>query len=286
MDSPKTPNAESIAYWNEDAGPRWARRAEAIDVQLEPFLGAIATRSGVSAGDHVLDVGCGAGALSLHLADRVAATGRVVGVDISDNLLEVARQRAGDPNRDVLGFRRGDAQVEPFEPASFDRVVSRFGVMFFDDSVRAFENLRRALRPSGTMTFACWAAPDDNPWMGLPQEVVARHLEPTEPPDPDQPGPFRFSDPEFVRTLCVEAGFEAVAVDSLRGDLVLGGRGSLDEALDFMLEVGPAARASEADEETRGALVEDLRRTLEPFAGERGIEMPYGAWLVHAVAAR
>lgn len=279
MDRSQSPNADSIEYWNDDAGPRWARHADAIDEQLAPFIEPLIERSAVAPGDRVLDVGCGSGALARRLSECVGAAGHVVGVDISETLLAEARRRS---RGGAVEFRQADAQVESFQPGEFDRIVSRFGVMFFQDSVAAFANLRRALSPDGSLTFVCWAAPEVNPWMGIPAAVVARHFQPPEPPDPDAPGPFRFRDAATVRRLCERAGFSRVTIDALRGSAPLGGRGSLERSLEFAMEVGPAAQARRAGAETLAAIRSDLRRALQPYACEQGIELEYLAWLVHA----
>jgi len=285
MSTDRSPNAESITYWNEDAGPRWARNAEAIDLQLAPFLDPLCRAAAVGQGERVLDIGCGAGALSLRLAASVGDGGGVLGVDISEQLLALARRRAGERADPPVEFRRADAQLEPFDEATFDRVVSRFGVMFFEDSIAAFKNFRCALRPGGTLSFVCWAPLSENPWMGIPGEVLLRHVEPPEPADPDGPGPFRFCEPEYARQLCGRAGFADVSVDRLQGLLILGGPGTFDDAISFMLEIGPAARVREAEQTIRLAVRDDLRRTMRPYMGVNGVELPYAAWLVHARCA-
>ena len=282
MNPDPNPNADSIAYWNEDAGPRWVRHADTIDIQLEPFLEPVARKAGVARDEHVLDVGCGAGALSLHLASRTGPGGKVTGVDVSEGLLELARRRATERAVEGTEFRRVDAQIEPFESDSFDRIVSRFGVMFFEDSSSAFRNLRSALRPGGMLAFVCWAGPQHNPWMGIPRDVVARHVEMPEAPDSTEPGPFRFGDPDYVRSLCEEADFARVAVDPLEGSLILGGRNTLADAVEFLMAVGPAARTQDEDDAVRAAVREDLLQALRPYSGERGVEMRYRAWLVSA----
>jgi len=279
MGSNDTPNAEAIEYWNDDAGPRWARHAPAIDAQLAPFIDPLIERSAMAEGQRVLDVGCGAGALTRVLSGKVGATGSVVGVDISETLLDVARARCVG---EAIEFRCADAQVEAFENGEFDRIFSRFGVMFFQDSVAAFRNLRRALGPQGSLAIVCWASREDNPWMGIPGSVLARHVEIPEPPDPDAPGPFRFRDPAFLRELCGQAGFAEVTIDPLRGSAPLGGRGSFDQALDFMMEIGPAAQAKNASDEVRQSIRTDLGETLRPYATEQGIELQYAAWHVQA----
>src|SRR5258708_11737410 len=124
------PNRDQATYWNEQAGPRWVAMGRDLDAQLEPFGVVVANKLGLVSGERVLDVGCGAGATSLMLAERVRP-GQVVGIDISGALLARARERAA--GIDNLRFEEADAQTFPFPGASYDLLFSRFWVMFFAD---------------------------------------------------------------------------------------------------------------------------------------------------------
>ena len=153
-------NREQATFWNEQAGRRWVAMQRDLDAQLEPFGIAVASKLGLVSGERVLDVGCGAGATSLMLAERVRP-GPVVGIDISAPLLERARQRGeGIEN---LRFENADAQTFAFTAGSYDAVFSRFGVMFFADPIEAFRNLRTAMRTGGKLGFVCWRPMSDNP---------------------------------------------------------------------------------------------------------------------------
>src|SRR5581483_1754661 len=135
-------NADQIAYWNGPNGQRWTDRQASQDVLLAEVAQLLIDRIGPRAGDRIVDIGCGCGATSIALAERVAPGGFVLGVDISAPMLARARQLA--PKTLPLDFAQADATVYPFAPQSFDLVVSRFGVMFFADPVSSFANLRKA----------------------------------------------------------------------------------------------------------------------------------------------
>ena len=145
-------NADQVAYWNGPAGQRWAERQAAQDVLLKPVADLVIDRAKLKPGERVIDVGCGSGATAIAFARKVAPSGHVLGVDISGPMLERARQSA--PKDLPVDFVLADATVYPFEPASFDVLASRFGVMFFADPALSFANMRKALRPA-----AGWRSP-------------------------------------------------------------------------------------------------------------------------------
>ena len=161
------PNAQQVEYWNTQ-GARWVEVGPRIDAQLEPLGLATIERAAVRVGERVLDVGCGCGQATLQLAERVGATGSVLGSDISEPMLARARERAGEAGLENVEFRQGDAQTEPFPESHFDLIFSRYGVMFFADSEAAFANLRVALRPGGRLVFVCWQELGKNPWLEQP----------------------------------------------------------------------------------------------------------------------
>ncbi len=279
--SPEGPNAEQIRYWNEVAGPKWVRLQERLDAQIGPFGERAIERSGAAPGECVLDVGCGCGSTALELSRRVAPTGRVVGVDLSAPMLEVARARAAPG---ALRFENADAQTHAFERGGFDLVFSRFGVMFFQDPPAAFSNLRSALRPGGRLTFVCWQALERNPWMAVPLRAIAAHVELPPRPGPEAPGPFALADPERIRAILERAGFRAIECEPLEQPLLLGGPGvSLDEVVAFALQLGPAAAAIRAaGEEVASRVGPAVRAALEPHATAGGVRMDAAAWIVSA----
>ena len=183
----------------------WAEVREPLELQLAPLgrhaLAALAPQPGES----VLDIGCGGGETALALARAVAPDGTVVGVDLSAAVLAFAERAAEGCAR--VRFVQADAQLFPFEPASFDAAFSRFGVMFFADPTAAFINIRRSLRPNGRLAFVCWRALEENPLDILPLSAASAHLPPQPAHDPDAPGPFAFANPDRVRGILESAGF-------------------------------------------------------------------------------
>ncbi len=178
-------------FWAGEMGRTWAGRAEALDRQLAPAgeagLAALATRPG----EHVLDLGCGAGASTAEIAGAVGPEGRVVGVDISADLLAIARARRENAG---VEFIEGDAARLPLGEAVFDAMFSRFGCMFFGDPPAAYAHLRTSLKPGARVVLVAWREIAMNPWAAVPVAVGAETLGPAEPPAPGAlPGPTRRS---------------------------------------------------------------------------------------------
>jgi SAM-dependent methyltransferase len=274
-------NADQIAFWNGPAGQHWTDRQQAQDTLLAPVSDVLIDRTGVKAGERIVDVGCGCGATTIALAEKIGPTGHVLGVDISAPMLGRARQMlpAGLP----VDFVLADATVHPFVTGSLDLLVSRFGVMFFAEPVLSFANMRRALRPSGRLAFACWREPRDNPWMMTPLQAVYQHVPKLPRPGPEDPGPFAFASEQRVTSILSEAGFAGIAMErcDLKLDIAIG-RG-LDGAVETALEIGPASRALEGQPpELRAAATDSIRQALAPFAVGQAVPLPASIWIVTA----
>src|SRR6185437_9762616 len=207
MDAPAghDKNTDQIAYWNGPNGQRWTDRQAEQDVLLAPVSKALIERAAAKPGDRILDVGCGCGSTSIALARQVAPSGFVLGIDISGPMLARARELA--PKGAPVDFALADATVYPFDSQSFDLLVSRFGVMFFAEPAVSFANLRKGLRPSGRLAFACWREPRHNPFFMAPLQAVYKHVPKLPPQAPEDPGPFSFASEARVHSILGEAGF-------------------------------------------------------------------------------
>jgi ubiquinone/menaquinone biosynthesis C-methylase UbiE len=276
-------NADQIAYWNGPGGQRWADRQATQDVVLAPVADVLIDRAGIEAGERIVDVGCGAGATTMAFAQKVGPTGHVLGIDISGPMLARARQLVPPGLR--IDFALADATVHPFEPASFDLLASRFGVMFFAEPALSFANLHRALRPSGRLAFACWRDPRENPFFMAPLQAVYKHAPRLPQLGPEDPGPFSFASEARVQRILGEAGFSGVVME--RCDLALDiavGRG-LDAAVQGALEIGPAARAlAEQPPEVVAAATHSIREALAAYARGQTVPLPASIWIVTANA--
>jgi ubiquinone/menaquinone biosynthesis C-methylase UbiE len=276
-------NADQIAYWNGPGGQKWADRQQAQDILLKPVADILIDRAQARAGERIVDVGCGSGAVSIALAQKVGPSGHVMGVDISGPMLARARQVA--PAGLPVDFVQADATVYPFAPSSFDLLVSRFGVMFFAEPARSFTNLRRALKPSGRLAFACWREPRENPFFMVPLQAVYQHAPRMPQLGPEDPGPFSFASEARVQRILSEAGFTGIAMEpcNLSLDIAIG-RG-LDAAVKSALEIGPAARAlAEQPPEVIAAAAQSIREALTPLVRGQSVLLAASTWIVTANA--
>jgi SAM-dependent methyltransferase len=278
------PNAEQITYWNQQAGPTWVAVQSVIDQQIRPLGRLAMDRAGLRPGLRVLDVGCGCGDTTIELATRVAPGGEALGIDISKPMLTRAMQQAKAAGVANARFEIADAQIEELPAQRFDVLFSRFGVMFFADPALAFGNLRKAMRGGGQLAFVCWQAMTDNPWMLVPMMAALQHLPPPPIPAPGAPGPFAFADPEHVRGILAAAGFTDVALEAVHRKLSIGGGGDLDSTVDFLLRMGPTARAlRDADDpELQPLVAASVKEALRPYHTDAGVEMDSASWIVTA----
>lgn len=276
------PNAEQITFWTDVAGPKWLAFEELLDRQIGPLGRLAMDRAGIQPGERLIDVGCGCGDTTLELARRVGPTGSVLGIDLSAPMLARATERAAGEGVASVRFCNDDVQTHEFPDAGFDLAYSRFGVMFFSDPVRAFENLRKALRSGGRLSFVCWQELARNPWVAVPLAAAASEIPLPPPRPPDAPGPFSFADPQRVRRILDGAGFIAVAVEPHEEPLALGD-GDLDRAVDLVLALGPTAAAlREAGPAAAPRVAAAVRKELARHRDECGIRLGSAVWLFSA----
>ncbi|MGZ8305764.1 MAG: class I SAM-dependent methyltransferase [Allosphingosinicella sp.] len=209
MSQAATANAEQSAKWNDQTGRSWAELSDMLDRLLEPFVGPLLDEVGPVAGRRILDVGCGAGALTLAAA---GLGGGGLGVDISGPLIEAPRARADRLGAAGAEFVQADAQTHRFDPEGFDALVSRFGVMFFADPAAAFRNLRSAVRLGGRLACFVWRSPAENGFMTAAERAVADILPQLPGRVENAPGQFGFADPGRVRAILAEGGWKDVAI--------------------------------------------------------------------------
>ncbi|WP_460999419.1 class I SAM-dependent methyltransferase [Streptomonospora sediminis] len=232
-------------------------------------------------GSRVLDVGCGTGGTTVALARRLGPQSRCVGVDVSAPMIDAARVRA-EREGARADFVRADAQDRPFETGSLDAIVSRFGVMFFGDAVRAFGNLRRAARDGGGLRFVAWRGAEDNPFMTAAARTAAPLLPDLPAHRPDAPGQFAFADHELMRRILLESGWSGIDIRPI--DVACGFPES--ELTRYFTRMGPlGAVLHQADASTRERVVEAVRPAFDPFVAGGRVRYTAACWLVSARAA-
>jgi SAM-dependent methyltransferase len=269
-------NAEQVQRWNGDGAQKWIANRERHQVAHQRLVPHLFAAAAISPGDHVLDVGCGCGETTITAA-TAAPGGSALGLDLSAPMLEVARQLAAEAGVGNARFEQGDAQVYPLGPDRYDVVISKFGVMFFDDPAGAFANIAAGVSQGGRLAFLCWQDDDHNEMFGIPLRAFG---ECTQLPGPDRDS--LFEDPRRLTELLSGAGWTDVRTEVINEQAWLGA-----DVADVMRYV----RRIRVVENLIAELADDalaeraLARAAEQYAARLragGVWIDAGVWLVTA----
>lgn len=271
--------------WTEGAAG-WIENERIFDAVLAPVTAAILGVAAPRPGARALDVGCGTGTL----LEALSGSGiEVVGADISAQMAAAARRRA--PAVGVVVADAQSADLLALDPgAPFELVVSRFGVMFFDDPVGAFANIRGATAPRSRLVFSCWRSREENPMFTLGVDVLAAGLDP--PPlagPPGSPGPMAFADAERLRGLLERSGWDQVSITPLdfTCDFGFDGDDGVEQRLSVLLGSFIGRRA---ERELPAALgergwerrLDEVRERLRANQVDGVVRFPGATWIVTA----
>jgi len=275
-----------LIEWPGDMGRIWACHHAATDRQLAEVGAALIDHLAPRRGERLIELGCGAGSFALSLAEAVGPTGRVTGIDISPDLVAVARARTAEmPGVEIL---EADAAHHPLTPGAHDALVSRHGCMFFEDPAAAFANLRRGLVPGGRVALSAFAPLADNPWATVPAEAADPVLGPADPPVPGVPGPFAWAEPRVFETALADAGFRDIAHETraVGFTLALGDDPDpVERAVEMVLTIGPVARRARlAGDGAADRLRPVLRAALAPYLADGAVRLPARIRLISARA--
>ena len=282
MNDPTAPNQHAIELWGGDRGQAWVSRRSNFEAQLSQYNPLILNAAQIEPGMNVVDIGCGTGDLSRAAQERVTDSGRVAGVDISRAMIEAAKSGISKPPPD---FSVGDVQVCGSPLEGVDRIISRFGVMFFADPRSAFSNVARWCNDDARLAFVCWGPEEKNPWLHEPAASHADLLPPPPPPDAEDPGPFSLADPQTIAQHLIGSWTDVTATE-LDLDIYLGGPGTVEDAIDFIISGSRLAlilpRLVEEDRGLLPAIRNRLRIVFETKHDGTGVKYPSNAWLVDA----
>jgi len=272
--------------WAGEMGLKWLANLSLFEEMIAPIGDALLARADYQAGETVIDLGCGGGATTLAIGTAVAPSGKVMGVDISPDLVAAAQERAARSGATNIAFTCADASTVTLAEAPYDRLFSRFGSMFFENPLSAFANLRSLVRKGGRIDLAIWGPPRDNLWMMEMMGVVRNHVE-VPPAVPRAPGPFAFEDLEYFGEIMEGSGFTNVDVTAYEGLQPVGGTGATpEEAVAFAFSSLAVGRLlSDKGEAVLEAASKEL---ADVFARHhvpgQGVMMQGKAWLASAVA--
>lgn len=233
----------STSDWATERAAPWLAHADRLEAMLAPVDGVVFNHAGLDAGEHVVDVGCGRGATSRHAASLVGREGSVLGIDVSPAMIEAAVATPRDHEMARIDWVTADASAHAFAPSAADVVISRFGVMFFDDPVAAFSNLRRAARPGGRLAVAVWQPRDQSEFQHRAIDLavdIAGGLGVMLEPEPPDAGPFAFGVEDRAVAIVGAAGWDDVQFHPHVIDFYLGGPGTTpSEAVEMGHAIGP-----------------------------------------------
>jgi SAM-dependent methyltransferase len=278
-------NEEQIEFWNGETGERWAQRDDMMARLLQPVADLLLDHTDLAGRSRALDVGCGGGSQSRALAQRLGAGASVLGVDISGPLLQVARDHAAmsDANLAAMEFVQADASSHAFDAHSFDLVFSRFGVMFFDDPVAAFSNIRTCMNADAGLLFSCWQGLKDNDWLLQPMQAALQFVPAPPPSDPMAPGPFAFADPDRLRSILADSGFADIELQPRSITLRFGEAPTLQQNARDLIQIGPIGSLLEGQDQTvREQVEEAVVAALEPYFHDQALHLPGAIWVVTA----
>jgi SAM-dependent methyltransferase len=279
-------NQEATDAWSGPLFERFVRFRPYITQGMITHSDAALARHAPNPGDRVLDIGCGWGDTTQKLAGLVG-DGEVVGVDVAEPFIDLAREEAAAAGVTNVEFRLGDVQIADLG-GPYDYVFSRMGVMFFANPVVALRNIHAAIRPGGRVCFCVWRRKLDNSWVWEAEQVVEKYLEHPEQTDEPTcgPGPFSMANADTVTEQLRIAGFEAIELR--RSDLPMTMGASLDDAVDLTMAIDPAGEVlrlwGDRAEEIRPRIAGEIRAALEQFETADGVRAPASTWIVSAVA--
>lgn len=280
-------NTIPIEAWNTVLFEKFCRFRYALTQGLSRHSDELFRRKSYPAGARILDVGCGFGDTTQRIAAQVNPGGEAIGVDCSQNFIDVASREAAETSIKNAKFFVADVQSDNLR-GPYDHVFSRFGTMFFNLPGLALRNMRRALAPGGDLSMIVWRKREDNPWLHE-AELRVRQIVPVVPHEETEevhcgPGPFSMSGPDMVSEMLRSAGYEHISFERYDADVCIGK--TLDDAVDFALALGPAGEiirlAGEKGEKLRGQVIAALRETLSAHQRSDGIWAGSSTWFVTA----
>jgi SAM-dependent methyltransferase len=277
-------STEFVDFWNEILLPKFTKYRHILVDGLTHHSAKILPSLEVGKGDRVVDVGCGFGDTAIQFARRVGPSGSVLGIDCCDGFLEFGREDARAAGVENVSFVEGDVQTYPFEPVH-DFCFSRFGTQFFENPVAGLRSMRTSLKPGSVMTMIVWRTIDDNPWLGLPKDIVLRYLP---PPGEDArtcgPGPFSMADQDMVTKQLEVSGYTDIEFERVDAPLMVGR--TPEDAVGFQIALGPAGEvyreAGDEAERRHDEIDAALKTELSKYETPEGIVMDSSSWKISA----
>lgn len=257
----------------------WRRRDEILRKGTAPVTERMLDLACIDAGHWVLDIASGTGEPAISAAQRTGETGKVIGTDLVEEMLFVAREKVLQENLNNIEFQCVDGEELGFEPASFDAITIRWGLMFMPEPEACLARVYRLLKSNGRIVAACWAAPEHNPFVSLLMATLGKYME-VPKPAPGAPSMFAFADPERLQSALEVAGFKDIKIEDMAIDVI-----EVDDGAAYweaMKDIaGPVmALANQLDNETRSAFIADVIETANSLQVGETLPMRGTTWIV------
>ena len=280
-------NEEATRAWNGVLFDKFVRFKPLLTTGLSQHGETLIARRPPPDAARVLDLGCGFGDMTCQLAEKLAPSGgTAVGVDVAQNFVEASTRAARETGAKNLSFFRADVQVDELR-GPYDAAYSRFGVQFFRSPVAALRNIKRSLKPGGSLACVVWRKREDNPWLHVPELCVRALISPQEETADEPtcgPGPFSMRGPDLVSDQLKAGGFSEIGFERHDAELCIGR--DLDEAIAFAMALGPAGEimrlAGAVGKQREPEVTAALKEALAAFVTPRGVYAPSSTWLVTA----
>lgn len=275
-------NKKQKEFWSGAGGDVWVDKQREMDIMLNPLGRNAINKIEFSSQLSILDIGCGCGDTTLEIAEKIPE-GKIVGLDISEPMLERARASAEALSLKNIDFEVRDVQTDSMPSEFFDVAFSRFGVMFFEDSYQAFKNIYSSLKKEGQLSFVCWQNPSLNPWQSLSIAVIKEFLDLPSPP-PKSPGPFAFEDKDYLLDILEVASFNDIEIDDNQEDITMFSGKNLKEACEDYLTINPVVTEmlKNSSKDLKEDIVNSLMERFSDFDKGDGLVFPSATWVVTA----
>ena len=276
-------NKSQKDFWSGKGGDIWVERQNAMDTMLSPLGEAALNKLDFNEEENVLDIGCGCGHTTINIAKRIGPSGNVTGLDISEPMLKRAKESAVEMSLTNTSFKCVDVQTEDLGEAIYSIAFSRFGVMFFEDSIAAFKNINKSLISGGCLSFVCWQSPAVNPWQSLFIQEIKKFLELPSPP-PRSPGPFAFMESEYVSSILEESKFQDITIEGFETEVNMFSGRSLSDSVKDYISINPVVTGmlKESSENKIAEIIDSAIEAFSPYYTEKGLIFPSATWLVTA----
>ena len=234
--SHKIVNEEQFEFWNEGIGKKWVEEDNSMNERLSILTKELFLRSNINRDDKILDIGCGGGQTTFEASEMVGENGYVIGADISKILLDLAKSKYA--NTKNLEFKYCDVQNYEFRENSFNKVISRFGVMFFENPIEAFKNIYNSIQEGGSLNFVCWTNVMENEFFTDPTNIIIKHINKEFPEITRAPGPLAFSEEDYVKEILMSSKFKNVKIEKVYSSISTNDSAEKDGALLLKLGLG------------------------------------------------